>query len=360
MGKLKQAKLGILTDSEETTEGVIENVEEATTEEDKPTVELLPVEGADTDTDPGSPPAPASSAPPVSPTAPTEPTTPTPAPTAAPETTVMEGEPIETSTGLGTNTDLTPEPSPTPAPTTTPEIIVTDEQPIVELSPVEGAGTTPDQATTTTTRVPHTVEPVTTTTTTRVPPTAEPVTTTTTRVPPTAEPETTTKTRVVELLPVESVVTVVTTLNEEKPGDELKQIETDTAVVAAQSSSDCLTTDIEVPMEVCEDSEVCEPKSSMECNIEYEEICTEVEQETCEKVTTCKTVYKNVCEGGVCTPQLINECSETDEVVCDGVILVPVCNLVPHEVCKLVDTEECGLKTTCRQMIRTLRQVQCS
>jgi len=113
-------------------------------------------------------------------------------------------------------------------------------------------------------------------------------------------------------------------------------------------------------MEVCEDSEVCEPKSSMECTIEYEEICTKVEQEVCEKVTTCKTVYKNVCEGGICTPQLINECSETDEVVCDGVILVPVCNLVPHEVCKLVDTEECGLKTTCRQMIRTLRQVQCS
>merc|ERR1711862_1092834 len=126
----------------------------------------------------------------------------------------------------------------------------------------------------------------TTTTTTRVPPTADPATTT--RVPPTVEE----KTPVVELLPVESVVTVVTTLNEEKPGDELKQIEADTAVVAAQSSSDCLTKDIEV----------CEPKSSMECNIEYEEICTEVEQETCEKVTTCKTVYKNVCEGGVCTP----------------------------------------------------------
>merc|ERR1712130_793122 len=49
--KLKQAKLSILTDPEETTEGVIENIEEATTEEVKPTVELLPVEGADTDTD---------------------------------------------------------------------------------------------------------------------------------------------------------------------------------------------------------------------------------------------------------------------------------------------------------------------
>merc|ERR1712130_359098 len=280
----------------ETTEGVIESIEEATTEENKPTVELLSVEGADTDTDPGSPPAPASSAPPVSPTAPTEPTTPTPAPTAAPETTVMEGEPIETSTGLGTNTDLTPEPSPTPAPTTTPETIVTDEQPIVELSPVEGAGTTPDQATTTTTRVPHTVEPV---TTTRVPPTAEPVTTT--RVPPTVEE----KTPVVELLPVETVVTVVTTLEEDKPK------ETETVTAAAQASSDCVTTDIEVPMEVCEDSEVCEPKSSMDCTIEYEEICTKVEQEVCEKVTTCKTVYKNVCEGGICTPQLINECSET-------------------------------------------------
>merc|ERR1712130_462390 len=192
---------------------------------------------------------------------------------------------------------------------------------------------------------------VTTTTTTRVPPTAEPVTTTTTtRVPPTVEE----KTPVVELLPVETVVTVVTTLEEDKPK------ETETVTAAAQASSDCVTTDIEVPMEVCEDSEVCEPKSSMDCHTEYEEICTDVEEEVCEKVTTCKTVYKNVCEGGVCTPQLINECSETDEVVCDGVVLVPVCSLVPHEVCKLVNSEECGLKTTCRQMIRTLRQVQCS
>merc|ERR1712130_755239 len=174
---------------------------------------------------------------------------------------------------------------------------------------------------TTTTRVPPTAEPVTATTTTTRAPTAEPVTTTTTtRVPPTAEPVTPTrvppaveeKTPVVELLPVETVVTVVTTLDEEKLGDELKPIGAETATAAAQSSSDCVTTDIEVPMEVCEDSEVCEPKSSMECHTEYEEICTDVEEEVCEKVTTCKTVYKNVCEGGVCTPQLINECSETD------------------------------------------------
>merc|ERR1712130_514090 len=84
--KLKQAKLSILTDPEETTEEV------------KPTVELLPVEGADTDTDiasaPGSPPAPASSSPPVSPAVPTVAATPTPAPTAAPETIVTEEQPI--------------------------------------------------------------------------------------------------------------------------------------------------------------------------------------------------------------------------------------------------------------------------
>ena len=64
-------------------------------------------------------------------------------------------------------------------------------------------------------------------------------------------------------------------------------------------------------MEMCEENEVCEPKSKMECKTEYEEICTEEQKELCEAVKVCKTVYKNVCDGGVCSPQLLDECYES-------------------------------------------------
>ena len=64
-------------------------------------------------------------------------------------------------------------------------------------------------------------------------------------------------------------------------------------------------------MEMCEENEVCEPKSKMECKTEYEEICSEEQKELCEAVKVCKTVYKNVCEAGVCSPKLLDECYES-------------------------------------------------
>ena len=132
-----------------------------------------------------------------------------------------------------------------------------------------------------------------------------------------------------------------------------------------------------MPAEVCEEREVCGPVSKMECKTEYEQVCTEQEQELCEPVKECKTVYKNVCDGGACSPRLVDECHESgstdhsvivtyysnisysDEEVCE-VVLVQACNQLPHKACQLVDKEECSLQTSCRTMLRTVRQVQCS
>merc|ERR1712217_990747 len=111
--------------------------------------------------------------------------------------------------------------------------------------------------------------------------------------------------------------------------------------VETNTKEECQTVDIEVPMEVCEAREVCGPKSRMECNTEYERVCTEQEQELCEPVKQCKTLYKNVCEAGVCSPRLVDECHESDEETCE-VVLVEACNELPHKACQLVEKEECG------------------
>ena len=69
-----------------------------------------------------------------------------------------------------------------------------------------------------------------------------------------------------------------------------------------------------MPVEVCEESEICGPKSDIVCEKVEEVKCGEVEVEVCRPKQLCRTLYRNVCnDEGVCDQQLEDVCSETDE-----------------------------------------------
>ena len=81
----------------------------------------------------------------------------------------------------------------------------------------------------------------------------------------------------------------------------------------------------QVPMEVCQMEKLCETQAELQCTTEQVEVCAGDQDEDPE--------------------------GEESEV--------QPCQLIPEEVCSVVDVEKCRERPLCREMVRTVRREIC-